>query len=72
MGSQRRLPRLWVCGSLELTARSTKLVLDLGSPVERIPLPIFVSMFLMDHALYQTRSMILFSFPFLLPLFPLF
>src|SRR5712691_1504018 len=56
MDSQRRLPRSWVCGSLELTALSTKLILDLDFPVERVRLPLFAPLFPMDHAFCQTRS----------------
>src|SRR5712692_8400322 len=62
MDSQRRLPRPWVCGSLELTARSTKLILDLGSPVERVRLLIFAPTFPMGHAFCPTRLVMCFFF----------
>src|SRR6266568_4644446 len=42
-----------------------KLILDLDSLVERARLLIFALMSLMDHTFCHTRSMILFSFPFL-------
>ena len=43
-------------------ARSTKLVLDLDSPVERARLPIFAPLFPLDHAFCHTRSMMPCSF----------
>lgn len=56
MGSLRRLPRPWGCEALELTARSTKLILDLVALVEQVRLPIFATWYQMDHAFCQTRS----------------
>jgi len=50
MGSHLCLPRPSVYGSLEPTALSMKLVLDLGSPVERVRLPFFAPTFPLDHA----------------------
>jgi hypothetical protein len=40
MGFPRRLPRSWGCEALELTARLTKLILDLVALVEQIRLPV--------------------------------
>ena len=62
MDSQRRLPRPWVCGSLELIVRSTKLILDLGSPIERVRLLIFSPTFPMGHAFCPTRLVMCFFF----------
>jgi len=43
MGFHPCLPRLSVCGSLEPTALSMKLVLDVGSLVERVSVRVFVT-----------------------------
>src|SRR5260370_38227818 len=60
MGSHPCFPRPSVCGSLDLTLRSRrrKLIIDLSSPVERVRLPIFATLFPIDYAFCQTRSIV--------------
>ena len=62
MDSQRRLPRPWVCGSLELTACARRSSSRLGSPVERVRLLIFAPTFPMGHAFCLTRLVMCFVF----------
>src|SRR5215469_10788264 len=56
MGFPRRLPKPGGCEALELTARLTKLILDLVALVERGHLSSFAPRYPMDHAFCQPRS----------------
>jgi len=58
MGSQRHLPKPWGCGSLKLLHALTMFILDLNALVERVRLPIFVTLFLMGHTFCLARSLL--------------